>query len=111
MIAWVTHSRQTVDLGAIPTDTYVMRAHCHVTEAFNSNGTDTVTVGTDADPDAFVTSIDVSTTGIKSCTLGARAGYGSSSPLKIFYANGGSEATTGAALIILETIKAPPSPI
>lgn len=110
MIAWVTHSRQTVDLGAIPADTYVMRAHCHVVEAFNSNGTDTVTVGTDADPDAFVTSIDVSTTGIKSCTLGVRAGHGSASPIKVFYVASGSQPSTGKALIILETTRTPPQP-
>lgn len=110
--AWVTYSRQTVDLGSLPADTYVLRAHCHVTTAFDGSGTDTVTVGSDADPDAIVTSVDVSTTGIKSVTLGISAGYNASAQqLKIFYANGGGEPSAGAALVILETVKSPSSPI
>lgn len=110
--AWVTHSRQTVDLGSLPADTYIMRAHVHCVEAFNSSGTDTITVGSDADPDAIVTSVDVSSTGIKTVTLGVNAGYNSNAqPLKIFYSNGGTEPGTGAALIILETVKVPSSPI
>lgn len=110
--AWVTSGRQTVDLGSVAADQYIMRAHCHVTQAFNSDGTDTITVGSDADPDSIVTSIDCSTTGIKSVTLGSSAGYnGSAQQIKIVYANGGSEPTTGAALIILELAKVPSSPV
>lgn len=109
---WVTYGRQTVNLGILPADTYILRAHVHVTEAFNSGGTDTVTVGNDVDPDAIVTSVDVSTTGIKSVTLGVNAGYnGSAQPLKIFYSNGGGEPSAGAALVIIETAKTPSSPI
>lgn len=111
LIGWVTDSRKTVDLGAVSGDTYVMRAHCHVIEAFNSDGTDTLTVGTDVDPDAFITSIDVSTTGIKTATLGVRAGFtAAASPIKAFYANSGSAPTTGKAVILLELAKTPPLP-
>lgn len=89
-----------------------MRAHCHVTEAFNSGGTDTIVVGSDANDDAIVTSIDVSTTGIKTCTLGSSAGFnGSAQQIKIVYSNSGSEPTTGAALFLFETAKVPNSPI
>ena len=110
--AWVTYGRQTVDLGSLPADTYIMRAHVHVTEAFNSDGTDTLTVGSDANPDAIVASIDVSTTGIKTATLGVSAGYNSTAqPMKIFYANSGTEPTTGAAIVILETVRVPSSPV
>lgn len=110
--SWITHSRQTVDLGALPADTYLMRAHCHVTQAFNSDGTDTITVGSDADPDSIVTSIDVSTTGIKTCTLGVNAGFNTNAQqIKIVYSNGGTEPTTGAALFLFETAKVPNSPI
>lgn len=112
LTGWVTSGRQTVDHGALPADTYIMRAHVHVTEAFNGSGTDNITVGSDADPDAIMTSVDVSTTGIKSVTLGVNAGYnGNAQPLKLFYVNGGGEPTTGAALVILETAKVPSSPI
>lgn len=112
LIGWVTYSRQTIDLGSLPADTYILRGHCHVTQAFNSNGTDLVTVGSDADTDSIITSIDVSTTGIKSITLGSSAGFNASAQqIKIFYANGGTEPTTGAALIILEIARTPPSPV
>lgn len=112
ILGWVTHSRQTVDLGAIPADTYVLRGHVHVTQAFNSNGTDGVTVGNDVDPDALITSVDVATTGIKSVTLGVNAGFNASAqPVKLFYSNSGSEPSTGAALIILEVSRTPPSPV
>ena len=88
-----------------------MRAHCHVAEAFDSDGTDIVTVGSDANPDAIVTDIDVSSTGIKTCSLGANGGYNESAqPLKIFYTAGGTAPTTGEALIILETVKTPGKP-
>lgn len=110
--AWITKGRQTVDLGSLPADTYIMRAHCHVTQAFNSDGSDTITVGSDADPDSIVTSVDVSSTGIKSLTLGSSAGFNSAAQqIKIVYANSGSEPSTGAALFIFETVKVPSSPI
>lgn len=88
-----------------------MRVLCHVTEAFNSSGSDEITIGTDVDTDAIMTALDVSTTGVKSCTLGVRAGYGTASPIKLFYSNGGTEPSTGAAVFIIETVKTPPSPI
>jgi len=109
---WITKGRQTVDLLSIPANSYIMRAHCHVTQAFNSDGTDTIVVGTDADPDAVITSIDVSSTGIKSITLGVNAGFnGASQQFKIVYSNSGSEPTTGAALFLFEIAKVPNSPI
>lgn len=111
LIGWVTSGRQTVDLGSLPADTYIMRATKHCTEAFNSDGTDVVTVGTDADPDAFITSIDVSSTGYAACTLGVRAGYSSTaSPIKIFYTAGGSDPSTGKCLIVIETTRTPSTP-
>lgn len=109
--AWITKGRQTVDLGSLPADTYIMRATKHCTEAFNSDGTDIITVGTDADPDAFITDIDASSTGFAACTLGVRAGYRSTaSPIKIFYTAGGSAPTTGKCLIVIETTRTPPTP-
>ena len=89
-----------------------MRAHCHVTQAFNSSGTDTIVVGSDADPDSIVTSVDVASTGIKTLVLGVSAGYNSlAQQIKIVYSNSGGEPTTGAALFLFETAKVPSSPI
>jgi len=111
ILGWITHSRTTVDLGAIAADMYILRASCHVTEAFNSDGTDTITVGTVADTDAYITSIDSSSTGIKTATLGVKAGYNSTAAqIKIYYVAGGSSPTTGKALIIIELTKVPNLP-
>lgn len=107
---WATHSRNTVDLGSVPQNRYLVRSHVQVTEAFNSDGSDTLTVGTETDPDRFVTSIDVSTTGIKSVTLGIGAGYNDPSPISIFYTAGGSAPTAGKALVVLEFFPVPTQP-
>lgn len=111
MTAWVTKNSQNPALGILQPNTYFVRAHVHVTEAFNSDGSDTLTVGYDTDSDAFITSVDVSTTGIKSVTLGALAGYNSTArKVEAYYVNGGSEPTTGKALVILELFSTPTQP-
>lgn len=111
MAAWVTSTSQNPTLGILQPNTYFVRAHVHVTEAFNSDGSDALTVGYDTDSDAAITSIDVSTTGIKSVTLGALAGYNSTArKVEAYYVNGGSEPTLGKALVILEIFPSPPSP-
>lgn len=95
----------------MPPGSYFVRAHCHVTQAFNSDGTDEITVGYDADTDAFITAIDVSSTGVKSVTLGALNGYnGTARSVEAYYVNGGSEPSQGKALIILEFFPVPVQP-
>lgn len=109
--AWITYGRQTVDLGSLPADTYIMRAHVFTQEAWNSDGTDTLVVGSDADTDSIITSLDIASTGVKSPTLGSSAGYNSTAQqIKIRYVNSGSEPTTGKTLVILETTRTPPNP-
>lgn len=104
---WIADSRQTVTLGTLPENAYIVRAHCHVTEAFDSGGTDTLTIGWDSDPDAITTSIDVSTTGQKICPFGVGAGFNSDSrEVKGFYTAGGSAPTTGKALLVIEFFRA-----
>jgi hypothetical protein len=111
MMAWVTSSSQNPTLGILQPGAYVARAHVHVTEAFDSDGTDTLTVGYSTDTDAFVTSVDVSTTGVKSITLGILSGFNSTArTVKAYYVNGGSSPATGKALVILEILSSPPQP-
>lgn len=111
MKAWVTKDVQNPVLGILQPDTYFVRAHVHVTEAFNSSGNDTLTVGYDADTDAFITSVDVSSTGVKSVTLGVLQGYNSTArKVEAYYVNSGTEPTTGKAIVILELFRLPPSP-
>ncbi len=102
LAVWVADSAQNPSLGTLPADAYVEGVDVHVTEAFNSDGTDLLTVGYAADPDAFLTSLDVSTTGIKTVTLGVLAGYnGPARLVEAYYVNGGTEPTTGKALVVL----------
>lgn len=101
--AWVTKATKTPTMGIIQAPFYFARAHVHVTEAFNSDGTDTLVVGYSTDTDAFVTTVDVSTTGVKSVTLGTLQGYNSTNYTALAtYTAGGTDPTTGKALVILE---------
>lgn len=111
MAVWVTKDVQNPVLGILPAGSYVYGAHVHVIQAFNSDGTDGLTVGYDADTDALVTSIDVASTGVKSVTLGALSGYNSvARNVEAYYVNSGTEPTTGKAIVILEFYRVPPSP-
>lgn len=111
MTAWVTSGSTSPVLGTRMAGSYVARVHVHVTEAFNSSGSDTLTVGYDADTDAIVTSVDVSTTGVKSVTLGVDAGYsGTARQLEGYYLAGGTAPTTGKAIIIIEIFPCPKQP-
>ncbi|MEO5366367.1 MAG: hypothetical protein H7831_08440 [Magnetococcus sp. WYHC-3] len=109
---WVTYARTSVSLGTMPTDRYLSRAFMHVTQAFNSDGTDLVQVGYTGDADAYATATDVSSTGVKSVTLGTLAGYnGTAHPVEITYTAGGSTPTTGKAYACLEFLPTPPAPV
>lgn len=109
--AWVTSNSQSPVLGTLQVGTYLVRAHVHVLQGFNSDGTDTLTVGYDDDTDAAVTSVDVSSTGVKSVTLGALEGYNATArTLKAYYGNSGTEPSQGKALVILEIFSVPPQP-
>lgn len=101
--AWVTSASQNPSMGNLPADTYVFNVRMHPTEAFNSDGTDEIRVGYDGVEAAFATLTDVSTTGVKTVTLGASAGYNATArAVEAYYVNGGTEPTTGKALVILE---------
>jgi len=109
--SWVTSGTQNPTLGVLQAGSYVKEAFLHVTEAFNSSGTDNISVGYDADTDAFVTNVDVSTTGVKSLTLGALNGYnGTARKVEAYYVNGGTEPSAGKALVILEIDRVPLEP-
>ena len=106
--AWVTAERQTLLMGHVDRPFYYRGVEVHVTEAFNSDGTDLLIVGDDADDNGFFTSLDVSSTGVKSPTLGAFNGYnGTSRNVKVIYAAGGTEPTTGRALIRIDVEPCP----
>jgi len=88
---------------------YVVRASIHVTQAFDG-GTDRISAGWDTDNDSIFTTTDVSSTGVKSVTLGSNEGYnGSGQAIEFYYTTSGT-ATTGKALVILEIFLTPLSP-
>jgi hypothetical protein len=99
---WVSDSTQAADLGDVPTDAYILAAHLQVTEAFNSDGTDMIRCGTSANGQQIFADVDVASTGIKTVTLGASAGHQNSArDVHVTYNNGGSEPSTGKALVIV----------
>ena len=80
-----------------------------VTEAFDSDGTDQIEVGYDADQNAFATLTDVSTTGPKNMAAGVLEGYiATVRAVEAYYTNGGSEPTTGKATVSLPYRFVPP---
>lgn len=98
---WVTHAAQTKTLGVVKGPIKVHAVEVYVHEAFNSDGTDNLTVGHDSGTSAWMGVVDVATTGDKTPAAGSAASYRSSTSttIKAYYANGGTEPTTGKALV------------
>ncbi len=101
--AYLTSSTISATLGVLPARAWVSNVRIHVTQAFNATGTDQITVGHSTDDDAYCTATDVSSTGIKTITLGAGVGYDATARKVVAaYAAGSGAPTTGKAYIILE---------
>lgn len=108
LVGWLTKDTQTVELGVLRSPRYIMRVHIHCTQAFNSDGTDNITVGYTGTTNAYATATDVATTGVKSVTLGSGVGYDATNrTVTATYANGGTEPSTGKALVIVEYLRVP----
>lgn len=107
--AFLTKTNTTVRPGAFSSPRRVVRVHLEVITAFDSDGTDQIRIGHATDNDAYGTLVDVSTTGIKTVTLGSGIGYDATPRQLIFeYVAGGSAPTTGSAVITVEFIPLPP---
>jgi hypothetical protein len=103
--AWVSDDHTTVTLGEFPAYSVPVNLRIEVTEAFNSSGTDFLTVGFDADAGAYSSAVDVSTTGVKTIAAGGnlyKYAANIQRTVKAYYTPGGSAPTTGKALVILE---------
>lgn len=111
LACWVTSGTQTVPMGTLPIGAYVIRSQIHVLQNFNSDANDNIRVGWSGSTNALVTDTDVSSTGIKSPTLGSSVGYQSTSHVvNAYYLNSGSEPSQGKALVILEFLLTPRQP-
>lgn len=109
---WLAVSEQTLTLAALPEYFVVYAINVWVSEAFNSDGADEVTVGHDADVDAYMTSLDVSSTGVKSPTLGADAKkVESNKTVRAYYTAGGSTPTTGEVHVLVMLAHASAVPV
>jgi hypothetical protein len=101
LTAWVsTTVGLTPTLGTVPAHARIVSVSIEVTQAFNSDGTDLLSVGYSGSTAAYATATDVSTTGIKTVTLGTGVGYSATARDVIAtYAAGGSAPSTGKALV------------
>jgi len=104
----VSDSKKKPEMGFFRNPRKILRAHVEVLEAFDSGGTDLLVIGHTDDDDAYVTSIDVSTVGIKVVTLGSGVGY-DATPRDVIakYTAGGSAPTQGSVVITLEYVFQP----
>jgi hypothetical protein len=111
--AWVTTTHPEVILGVLPEHVYVSGVSLWVLDAFNSSGTDTISVGADLDHTIFGTATDVSTAGLKVPTPGSWTGYGfdgRSWIAKAYYVAGGGAPSTGKVLAVLAYAHVPVHP-
>jgi hypothetical protein len=109
--ASVSDSNQAPTIGFFRKPRKVLRIYVEVLEAFNAAGSDTLVIGHADDDDAYATSIDVSTTGVKTATLGAGVNYDATPRAVIAkYAAGSGAPTTGSVMILVEYAELPRQP-
>jgi len=109
--AWVTKGSQTVTLGTLPIGAYVIRSSIHCTTAFDSDGTDNISIGYTGTTTAYATATQVGTTGLKTVTNGANIGYQSvSKVVSAYYTTNGSAPTVGKCICVLEYFLTDPIP-
>lgn len=107
LLAWAADNAQNPNLddtgsNNLPAGTFVELPFVFVTQAFNSDGNDEITVGYTADPDAFGKAVDVSAIGIQNPVAGAEHGFLTTArAAEAFYVNSGSEPNAGKAIIKL----------
>lgn len=102
---WVKFGAQTLTLGTLPAYSLVTRVTIIVADfAFNSSGTDQITVGHDAGNNYYAPAADVSVAYTRvDATSTAWSTFNSVSRVaKAYYVNGGTEPTVGEALVVLE---------
>lgn len=91
-------------LGSLGANFWVTEIDIHVTEAFNG-GSDAITIGYDADPDAYSTAVSLTSVGVQ--TIAVTHGVDTVARIpKVFY-TGTTNPSTGKTLIILEHFRTP----
>lgn len=106
--AWITYADTVLQMGVLPAGSLVLNPYIVVTEAFNSDGTDLIRVGTEDNDDAFGTDHDVSSTIVNPANFAAGVALGfypAGSKIIVTYTPSGSAPTTGAALVIVPFLR------
>jgi Pectate lyase superfamily protein len=96
---WIVHSDTAVQFADFFTPRQVVAVTLNVTEAFNAGTTATLKAGTSAGGSNIFAAVDVTTTGMKTVTLGSAA-YASSAGCHLTYAETGSASSSGKALVV-----------
>ena len=107
LTAVVKFDRQVVRLGKVPAYAFVLPVRLHVYYAFNSDGTDQISVGYAANNARYQALTDVSTAGLKAANPTTGIGYDATErEAYAYYSAGGSAPTAGKALVVLEYYRA-----
>ena len=116
---WALDDDQNPSLGTLPANAFVYRVDIWVEEAFNSDGTDNLTVGYDGGTSAYLVSgLNMETGGLREhvdeghAQAGATLGTvdATTRAVEAYYLNGGTEPTTGKVYIALHYIVATAEP-
>lgn len=93
-------------LGMLPRGAQIIQVFVDVTTAFNSSGTDLLSVGKSGTNNHFINALDVSTTGRKSPTLTNVPGTIGASDIAVvgIYAQSVADASTGSATVTIQYI-------
>lgn len=92
-------------LFTIPAGAYIVQWVLNVTTAFDSDGTDLVDIGITGTAEKFAANVDVAATGLKTTgVVAAQIGavQATAQPVLGIYAAGGSAATAGAMVILVQ---------
>ena len=110
---------QNPSLGTLPANAFVYRVDIWVEEAFDSDGTDNLTVGYDGTTSAYLVSgLNMETVGLREhvdeghAQAGATLGTvdATTRAVEAYYLNGGTEPTVGKVYIALHYIVATAEP-
>lgn len=99
------------ELFTLPANAQIVEVYVDVTTAFNDTGTDLLTVGTAADPDAFVDDADVSSAGRKLGSANATAAANmatvgtSDVAIQAVYTGANTDASAGAARVTVTYVQ------
>lgn len=97
-------SSDTVKVGTLPSGAQIIDATVRVTTAFNAATTNVLTVGTASGSDADVVAasdVDETTAGTTKVYRGCDLAFSADTPIYVKYAQTGTAATAGAALITI----------